>query len=497
MTDPRAKLLDGPLVGLAAIVVHGRSIAFGFTDLDDRDFIVDDQPFLSNPAGLLGAFARPYMHVVDARHAYYRPMVTLSYALDAHWSGIQALGYHLTNVVLHAVASLLFFALLRDLALGPIVTRVAALAFAVHPVLASAVAWIPGRNDSLLAVFALSSWLFFLRGETRSSWHYRGLHLAAFWFALWTKETAAVIPLVCVVHLALVEPDAWLRLRRSVGFFALICGWAVAVACRQIIRPYAGGLTIGDVAPSLSVLAAGFGQLAMPFDPSLIHVKGHLLLWPGVVAGALCAAAMQLVPGVRRRVVVLGAVVFVAFLCPALAVPGDLVLDSRLYLPACGVIIAVAEIVRATARDRTALVAFSAVTVAALAAVTTAYEETFRDRRTFARSAVAGAPYSGLAHFCLGQTYQLDGDPDRALAEYRLALALGGSYAVHNNMAVIHMASARWTDAELELRKELALDPDYVRAYRNLGIVLRHLGRNEEALSADRRASDLASGTTP
>jgi len=43
----------------------------------------------------------------------------------------------------------------------------------------------------------------------------------------------------------------------------------------------------------------------------------------------------------------------------------------------------------------------------------------------------------------------------------------------------------------------LALDPDYVRAYRNLGIVLRHLGRNEEALSADRRASDLASGTTP
>ncbi len=479
------------------MVVHGRSIAFGFTYLDDRDFIVDDQPFLARPAGLLGAFRRAYMHVVDAQHAYYRPLVTLSYALDAQWSGVRAGGYHLTNVVLHLVASLLFLALLRHLALGPIVTRVAALAFAVHPVLASAVAWIPGRNDSLLAVFALSSWLLFLRGERGSSWLARGLHLVAFGLALGTKETAVVIPAVCVLHVALLEPDTWVRLRRSRSLLILVFGWSVVITGRAVVHPHAASATVRELARNLPLAAAGLGQLAMPVDPSLIQVRSDVPVWPGLAAGALFAAALSFLPGVRRRVVALGAVAFVLFMGPALVVPGELVLESRLYLPACGFLIGVAEIVRAIARDRAPLVAFSAVTIAALAAITTAYEETFRDRRTFARAAVASAPHSALAHFCLGQTYQIDGDPDRALAEYRMALALGASYAVHNNMAVIHMAGARWTDAEIELRQELALDPGYARAYRNLGIVLRRQGRVDEALAADRRADALAAGTNP
>jgi hypothetical protein len=498
VTATRARLQDGPLVGIAAILAHGRSIAFDFTYLDDRDFIVDDHAFLSRPAGLLGAFTRSYMHVVDAEHPYYRPLVTLSYALDAQWSGVRAFGYHLTNVVLHATASLLFLALLRRLSLGRVMTRVAALVFAVHPVLASAVAWIPGRNDSLLAVFTLSSWLFFLRQMRGASWLHRVLHVAFFGLALWTKEAAVVIPVVCLAHVALVERSAGRRLLRSPGILALIAGWFAVITCRVVIHPLvATGATLREIARNLPLVAASLGELVVPVNPSLLNVRDHMPLWPGVVVAALVAIASRFVPGVRKRVVALGAAAFLLFLCPTLAVPGDLVLDSRLYLPACGVVIAAAEVVRAVARDRAALFAFSGVTVAALAAITMVYEDTFRDRRAFARSAVAGAPYSALAHFCLGQTYQIDGDADHALSEYRLALTLGPAEAVHNNIAVIHMASARWTEAERELRQELAIDPRYARAYRNLGVVLRRQGRIEEALAADQRASELAAdGTT-
>ncbi len=492
MTAPRANALDGLLVGVAALLAHGRSIAFDFTYLDDRDLVVDDHAFLAHPANWLGVFSRSYMHAVDSQHPYYRPLVTLSYALDAQWSGIRAFGYHLTNVVLHAVASLLFFALLRRLAFGRAVTRIAALVFAVHPALASAVAWIPGRNDSLCAVFALSSWLFFLRDRNRSSWPYRMLHLVAFSLALLTKETAMVIPVICVAHLALVETDASVRLRWSRGSVALAGGWTLAIACRLLIHPYATGVTVRDVVHNLPPVAASLGQIAIPVDPSLIHVRDHLPPWAGVIAGALIAAAAHFVPGIRWRVIALGAAAFALFSIPALGVPGDLVLESRLYLPACGVIIALAEVVRATARDRTVLIAFSGVAVAALAAMTMAFEDTFRDRRAFARSAVAEAPYSALAHFCLGQTYQIEGDGGRALAEYRMALDLGASYGIHNNIAVIEMAGARWSDAETELREELAIDPRSVRAHRNLAVVLRRQGRSEEARGADQLASEVA-----
>ena len=72
-----------------------------------------------------------------------------------------------------------------------------------------------------------------------------------------------------------------------------------------------------------------------------------------------------------------------------------------------------------------------------------------------------------------------------------MSLALGPGEVVHNNIAVIHMAHARWADAERELREELALDPRYARAYENLAIVLRREGREDESRAATNAARKL------
>ena len=158
-------------------------------------------------------------------------------------------------------------------------------------------------------------------------------------------------------------------------------------------------------------------------------------------------------------------------LVPVLAMPGTLVLDNRLYLPACGVLLAVAEIVRAAAFERPEP-APPRLLVGALrrracwcsVAITAGYEESFRDRRAFARAAVAGAPHSAARPLLpRARPTRPTATTDRALAEYETSLALGPGEVVHNNIAVIHMAHARWADAERELREELALEPE-VRA---------------------------------
>jgi Flp pilus assembly protein TadD len=188
----------------------------------------------------------------------------------------------------------------------------------------------------------------------------------------------------------------------------------------------------------------------------------------------------------------LGGATFVFFLRPVRLLPGTLIQNSRLYLPLIGVVLSFAEIARAlAARERALVLSSLGATLSALAAVTVGYEGTFRDRKAFARSAVDAAPHSPLAHFCLGQTYQIDGADDRALVEYRLALLQGATYVVHNNIGVIYMAGARWSDAERELREELVADPRYARAYRNLAVVLRHEGRLEESRQAEEQAGRL------
>jgi protein O-mannosyl-transferase len=486
-------------VGLVAVAVHARSIAFGYTFLDDEDVIVEDHAFLAQPWSFLRAFTRPYLGVVDAHHAYYRPLVTASYALDARWSGVRPLGYHATNVALHAVASALLYSLLRRLALGPAVALAAALVFAVHPVPASAVAWLPGRNDSLLAVFALTAWLFFLIDRARPGYGAKVAHFAFFALALFTKETAIVLPLVCLAHVALVPgtPSSAGHLR-TLGVYGV--GWLAAIAGVLASRPVRVQASLGVILHNLPVAAMALGQIVFPFHPRALAAWEDVPVWPGLVAACAIAVATRLVPAARPRVVALGAAAFGLFLVPSLAVPGTLFLGSRLYLPACGVILAVAELARGVAMDPKpggglqggyAFHAFAGVTVASLAMITLGYEGTFRDRRTFAREAAASSPHSPLAHLCLGQALQISGDDDRALAEYETALALGPAEIAHNNIAVIHMANARWPEAERELREELAVDPRYGRAYYNLGIVLRREGRQDEACAAEERALEL------
>jgi tetratricopeptide (TPR) repeat protein len=493
-------------VALAALLAHARSAGFAFTDLDDRDLIVDDQAFLARPANLARAFGRAYMHVVDPAHAYYRPLVTISYGLDAQWSGARPLGYHLTNLALHALASVFFLAVLRRFAMPPLVAGAFAIAFAVHPTLTAAVAWIPGRNDSLLAVFALAAWLMLLHDRDRPSRAHRALHLAFFALALLTKETAVALPLVWSLQAVIVDRGATppgqgretsTRGRRRVAL-VYVGGWAALVGAAAVAHAaLGGGASAGGLVRNLPQLFASLGKVVFPVDPAVLATPDDVSPWPGVVAALGIAAGARFVHGVRPAVVAFGMSAFVLLLLPVLATPGTLVLDNRLYLPACGALLAVAEIARAAAFERAEptepklFLGLAAVALLVLVAITAGYEESFRDPLAFARAAVVGAPRSPLAHFCLGKAYQTEGDDDRALAEYETSLALGPGEVVHNNIAVIHMAHARWADAERELREELATDPRYARAYDNLAIVLRREGRDEESRAATETAREL------
>lgn len=462
------------MVAVLAAALYARTIAFGFTDTDDRDLLVDDHARLVDPSIWRDAFRGAYMHVVDPAHAYYRPLVTLSYAVDARLSGLSPAGYHATNVLLHAIASALVLLLLRRLAIGAGVALAAAFVFAASPALAPAVAWVPGRNDVLLAIFAALAWLAFARDR-------KWLHLACFAAALLTKETAICVPIVCTLHAFVFER----RPPRAIVPYAI--GWTALVALRVLVHP-AGAL---HVAANVDLFVASFGALALPFEPKTIAVADDLPLWPGALAIVAFAAAMRFVRRARLRLVVLGLGACAASLAPAILVAGPLVLGPRLYLPAVGFVVALAAIAQGYAPSRRALVALTATTLAVFGVITLASQDAFRDRRAFAKNAALASPHSALAHFAYGQSLQTDGDRARALEEYRLAIALGPAEVAHNNVAVLHMADARWSEAEAELRAELALNSRFAKAHYNLAIVLRREERLPEACAAITRAVEL------
>ncbi len=145
-------------------------------------------------------------HGAGLPRRYYRPVVTLAYALQFRAFGERPVGYHLVNLALHLSCVVLVFGWLRrrlatahgtDRSLAVIL---GAAVFAVHPSRPESVAWISGSTDLWLALFALLG----LRAWDRGPGYLGAARAGMFFFlAALSKETAVVLPALLLVDLVL------------------------------------------------------------------------------------------------------------------------------------------------------------------------------------------------------------------------------------------------------------------------------------------------------
>ena len=128
----------------------------------NNDFVFDDESVVQNNQSILTLANIPKFftaeegfHKVIGR--YYRPVVSSLYAVDYAIWGMNPFGFHLTNVIIHVIASLLLLMVLMklfgDYKNGLLAALIGALIFAVHPIHTEAVSWISGRTDSLATLF--------------------------------------------------------------------------------------------------------------------------------------------------------------------------------------------------------------------------------------------------------------------------------------------------------------------------------------------------------
>ena len=151
----------------------------------------------------------------------YRPLVPLTYAVDQFFWGDRPFGYHLTNLALHALSSVLMYFVFLRLAGSPLTAFCSAVLFALQPAHHSRVAWIAARDSGLCLLLLLASWLAYLhsRGQageaaadhpSRQPRRRRLLRLAgglAYLLALLSYEGAIAFPLVLLAMELLVYAD--------------------------------------------------------------------------------------------------------------------------------------------------------------------------------------------------------------------------------------------------------------------------------------------------
>src|SRR5205814_6713897 len=135
------------LVGIN-LAVFGQTVRHDFVNFDD-DLYVYNTPAIRaglTIQGIAQAFVSPHA-------GNWHPLATISHMLDCRLYGLNAGGHHTTNVVLHTIAVLLLFRVLRQMTGALWKSAILAALFAIHPLHVESVAWVSERKDVLSAVF--------------------------------------------------------------------------------------------------------------------------------------------------------------------------------------------------------------------------------------------------------------------------------------------------------------------------------------------------------
>ncbi len=188
------KWLDYNDIGMAALLVC--AVLLAYAPAFNGALLWDDDGHVTKPE--LQSFHGLWRIWFDlgATQQYY-PLLHSVFWLEHRLWGDAVFGYHLTNVLLHALAALLVVAIMRRLGLRG--GWLAAFIFALHPVCVEAVAWISEQKSTLSTVLYLSSALVYLNFDRTRKRSLYFLAFGLFLFALLSKTVTATLPAALLV----------------------------------------------------------------------------------------------------------------------------------------------------------------------------------------------------------------------------------------------------------------------------------------------------------
>ena len=125
----------------------------------------------------------------------YNPLVILSYAIEYNFTKLSPSLYHIDNVIIHIINTLLVFWLIYLICSDQIISFFTALLFAIHPLHVEAIVWVTSRKDLLFSLFYLLSviaYVYYTRGYKKIYFYTASIIL--FILSALSKPIAVTLP---------------------------------------------------------------------------------------------------------------------------------------------------------------------------------------------------------------------------------------------------------------------------------------------------------------
>jgi tetratricopeptide (TPR) repeat protein len=525
----RGGRLRGSRTATAILLLAALTACLYAQTLDD-EWHFDDSSELSWPG------VRDLHPVVHPAH--YRGALPLwLWALNYRWSGEDGWSYHLVNVLIHFLNSVLVYLLAGRLAgtrpdhadaRSRMAAATAAVVFCAHPLATQAVTYVTQRSTSLAALFVLASLLAWsdLRRAPTGTRAILAAAVTVLAFALGTlsKHVAFTVPVLIAAQEALFRsPRARREAVAAAGVLLLVAGWQAAPyipRVERLARAAPEEMVVPNSTPYAQIVAPRYARadyarsqpqavlrylrlIVLPvgqnLDPDVAPATriDARVMGAGAVILALLAAAWSL----RRRspAASFGIVIFLVTLLPTTSfVPSrDLVNEHRAYLPLAGFALAAGAAggaIRARRGGPARLLPFA---LALLLGGLTIKRNAVWDTEIYLWSDTAAkSPGKARPHVNLGLALQAAGRLPEAEARYASALRVHPDHPIAlNNLGNVRRAQGDLEEAETLFRAALSAAPSYLEPHVNLANVAMDRGEPAaaEALYREVLAGDSTS----
>lgn len=484
----------GPAISAALLALALYAVTLGGTYIYDDLFIVTEDPRLHDTSRWIEYWTNDY--AAGALDRLYRPLVSLSYAVQWRLHGDRPWAFHAVNWLLHAVVSALVAELARRLS-GTRTAYAAGLLFAAHPVHVEAVANVVGRAELMCAAGVLGALVIAARTPLTPP---RAVAIVAcFVLALLSKEQGMLLPLL-LLFLGLVSraragtastgteaPGRTSHAQRQLLLllvFALCVTLAAYIVFREstirftwdrnkldwVMNPLVRSqgadrwlmplallgrytaLLIAPVTLSIDYGADVIGSVARRNDPYLWLGALSLAVWTALIVASVVRRSWAMLFCLLATAVMYGpAANFVSLI-------GTIFGERLMYLPSAFFVILLGMATAQLSRRTASVLLF--VLITAWGVRTFAYARQWNDRLAFYEASLRHQPESTQLYLLLSTEYRLTGNLERAGQVIEEALRKWPDYwLAHSYAALVALERGNLYEAEYHARRSTTLEP--------------------------------------
>lgn len=463
---------------------------------------IEDNLYIKNPRYIPLFFQGFYTSIPEIPKGMFRPLLLLTFSFNYFFSGLQPLGYHIINILLHFLNGILLYLILKFLNNGlrfGILLSVCLL-FIAHPINSETVTYISCRSDLLVTFLILSAFYAFIKNRIF-------LSVLLYIFALLTKETALVYSLLPAAYL-IFHGTAIQERHEKNKFIFYFGGLIMLAAIYWIYRSAILNMGIKDsfLPPKASLIRGGLSNACLQSVISLFYLR--LFIWPHpltihhyfsnnysffqpIVFTSLVIIGLIfiIILWVRKKypLISLGLAWYFICLLPkfygALRFPA---MEHHFYLPSIGIYILLSSVLKKYYERRRSYFLLLGAGILGIFTILVWFRNyEWKDSLTLYKLTVKNNPDSVFARNNLGVEYSRLGLNKEAETEYKKALSLSKS-ALSNvncriNLSKIYAGRKMFPEALNELNQAVKIKPDYSIIYHAYGVVYSQMGEKEKA----------------